>query len=177
MLWDTLYVRQYSSQIRFRKPADMHRINTVLWQNFICNFTRIKSRICQFFEPYFWTVFANFWQFWCVRIRFRKPADFHRINTVFWQNFICNFTKSRICRFLNLIFELCELYLPILCEGKLRWTVQFTNKVQKTSRYSSNKYSSQIKPRVCRFLNLIYEQFTNKVQKSANIHRVNTFHN
>ena len=67
--------------------------------------------------------------------------------------------KSRIYRFF-------EPYL---------WTAN-TNKVQKTGRYSSNKYSSQIKSRFCQFFNLICEpyssvQFTNKVQKTSRICR------
>ena len=75
-----------SEQIRFKKPAGIHRINT------------IKAKNLLFFEPYLWTLFANIVQklgsehrFWTLfmniicqyksQIRFKKLANIHRIIT------------------------------------------------------------------------------------------------
>ena len=44
--------------------------------------------------------------------------------------------------------------------------LQFENKVQKTGRYSSNKYSSQIKSRICRFFEpYLWTVFVNRMQQ------------
>ena len=82
--------------------------------------SQIKSRIYRFFEPYFWNVFVNYIRQYSSKIRFRKPADIHRINTVHKQSH-----ESAI--FLNFI---CELYSPI-CRffDPYLWTV-FVNRMQ-----------------------------------------------
>ena len=123
--------------------------------------------------PVFWTLFMNciyskngkFMTLFMNFIRWIKTGRFIRwISAGFlnlnyelylfkkWQihDFIHELYSMNICRFLNLICELVFIrwisagFLNLICIGEYSSQIQFTNKVQKTSRFLTCIYSMNI---------------------------------